>query len=92
MLLNNRIAKRREICIWLAFSIICALVIVPPWTEIVPVSEDTLPVHRKLWNAPLWSNSISSDFEAKVDYPRMLTEIGVLECLVLALYFTWGRR
>jgi len=27
----------------------------------------------------------------EVDYPRMLTEIAVGECFVLALYLTWGR-
>jgi hypothetical protein len=28
----------------------------------------------------------------EVDYPRMLTEIAVGECFVLALYLTWGKK
>jgi hypothetical protein len=90
--MDNRIAKRREICIWLAFSIIFALVILPPWTEVVSVGDGVPALHRKLWNAPLWRTSIQADYDAKVDYPRMLTEIGLCECFVLALYLTWGRR
>ena len=89
--MDNRTVKRREICIWLAISVVCALVILPPWTEVVSVSDATPPIYRKLWNAPVWSASIQADYDAKVDYPRMLMEMGVCECLVLALYLTWGR-
>jgi hypothetical protein len=90
--MDNRMTKRREICIWLAFSIVCALFILPPWTEVVPIGDGIPPVHRKLWNAPLWRTSSEADFDAKVDYARMLTEISVGEFLLLTLYLTWGRR
>ena len=85
-------AKWREICIWLAFSIVCALVILPPWTVVVPVSDGVPPMHRKLWNASLWRTSVQADYDAKVDFSRMLMEIGVCESLLLALYLTRGRR
>jgi len=90
--MDRRMAKRREIYIWLVFSIVCALVILPPWTEVVPVGDGVPPMHRKHWNAPLWRTSIQADFDARVDYPRMPTEIGVRECLLLASYLMWGRR
>ncbi len=90
--MDNRMAKRCELCIWLAFSVVFALLILPPWTEVVPVSDDTSQLHRRLWNAPLWRTSIQADYDVQVDYPRMLMEIGVCESFVLALYLTWGRR
>jgi len=88
--MENRMATRREICIWLAFSIVCTLAIWPPWTEVVPVSDGGPPMHRKLWNAPLWRTSIEEEFDAMVDYPRMLTEIAVSECLCLPCIWCGG--
>jgi hypothetical protein len=68
----------------LAFAVVFAFALFPPWVEIVSIGDGASPMHRKLWHAPLWRNSIDEEYDAEVDYPRMFTEIAVSECFVAA--------
>jgi len=69
------------------------LTVFPPWMEIVKNGEIP-PVQRiKLWHS-LYSHGPAKGsrwVSYEIDYPRMLSEIAVGECFVLALYLTWGR-
>ena len=88
---------KRSIFIWFGFAVIFALAMFPPWVQ-TNVPYGHLPAQRwKLAHAPFFQPpqpshdpSIVESF-IEVDYPRMLTEIAVGECFVLALYLTWGR-
>lgn len=85
-------SRKRGICIWLAFAVVLALTFFPPWVETIKFSERTgerISIgHSRYSHAPYESNRWVS---CKVDYARMLIEIAVGECFVLALYLTWGR-
>jgi hypothetical protein len=87
-----QVIKRPEICTWLAFAVLFAFALFPPWVEIVSIGDGSPQMHRELWQAPLWRSSIDEEYDAKVDHPRMFTEIAVSECFVLTLYLVWGRR
>jgi hypothetical protein len=86
------ISRKRGICIWLAFAVVLALTFFPPWVSTIRFGERTgerISIgHFRYSHAPYESNRWVS---CKVDYARMLVEIAVGECFVLALYLTWGR-
>jgi hypothetical protein len=84
---------RRSLCIWLAFAVVFMLALFPPWKETVILPSGYPPRHWKLWHAPFSRPPHIGDRwgSVDVDYPRMLTEIWVGECFVVALYLTWGR-
>jgi hypothetical protein len=80
-------------CVWLAFIVVFGLALFPPWVQ-TNTSYSAWPTQRwKLGHAPFSPSPAPPDRRSfiEVDYPRMLTEIGVAECFVLALYLTWGR-
>jgi hypothetical protein len=53
------------------------------------VSAGLMPTrHPRMDQLPLW---VTQNLVAVVDYKKLLAEIGVGECFVLALYLTWGR-
>ncbi len=84
---------KRSICIWLAFAVMCALALCPPWVQ-TNTSYGAWPSQRwKLGHVPFSPSPAPPDRWSfvEVDYPRMLIEIAVGECFVLALYLTWGR-
>jgi len=86
-------SRRRGTCIWLGFAMALALSFFPPWIE-TTTSPGRFPAQRwKLWHAPLWHEPAPPNRWAtiEVDYCRMLTEISVGECFVIALFLTWGR-
>ena len=82
---------RQRFCIWVAFGVAFVLALWPPWVQTNTVSG-RLPQRWKLGHAPFAPSPAPPDRWSfvEVDYPRMLTEITVGECFVLALYFTWG--
>jgi len=91
---------RRGICIWLGFVILLLLAFSPPWIQTTKVGygETLRTFHYKLWHSPV-SHQPQAPYmgwrswsTVEVDYPRMLTEIAVGECFVLALYLTWGKK
>ena len=69
----------------------------PPWIEYQIISTQPQAVVTRLWHAPADSRGPKIDepdlgfIFVDVDYRRMLTEIAVGECFVLALFLTWGR-
>lgn len=78
--------RRRGICIWLAFAVLCVLALCPPWVQ-TNRPYGALPTQRwKLGHAPFSPSPAPPDNRSfiEVDYPRMLTEIAVGECFVLA--------
>jgi hypothetical protein len=84
---------KRSICVWLAFAVVGVLALCPPWVQ-TNTSYGAWPAQRwKLGHAPFSPSPTPPDRWSfvEVDYPRMLAEIGVGECFVLALYLTWGR-
>ncbi len=84
---------KRGICIWLAFAIVLILAFFPPWVGIVKIGERT--GQRINLGHALYSHDPHewNRWEPQeVNYPRMLTEIAVGECFVLALSLTWARR
>ena len=88
------IARKRGTCIWLAFAVWSALTFFPPWMETIKRGESAPAQHVKLWHA-VYSHTpakLNTWVSYGVDYPRMLSEIAVGECFVLALYLTWARR
>jgi hypothetical protein len=86
-------SRRRGTCVWLGFAVVLLLAVFPPWVQIKTYGGRFPTQHVKLWHAPIFrapvdaTRSESSD----VDYARMLMEIAVGECFVLALYLTWAR-
>jgi hypothetical protein len=85
-------SKRQGMCVWLAFIVVFGLALFPPWVQ-TNTSYSAWPTQRwKLGHAPFSPSPAPPDRRSfiEVDYPRMLTEIGVAECFVLALYLTWG--
>lgn len=83
---------KRSMCIWLAFAVVLGLTVFPPWVETIKIGErkgERIRVgHYRYAHAPYEFNKWVSN---EIDYPRMLSEIAVGECFVLALYLTWGR-
>ena len=83
---------KRSICIWLAFAVVLGLTFFPPWVKTIKVGErkgERISLgHFRYSHAPYKSNIWLSN---EIDYRRMLCEIAVGECFVLALYLTWGR-
>jgi hypothetical protein len=51
--------------------------------------KDLMPRHFRMDQLPLWV--FQDALVVRVDYKKMLTEIGVGEAFVLALYLTWGK-
>ena len=83
-------SRRTGTCIWLGFIIVLLFSLFPPWLR-VRAERFGVPVQRtKLWHAPIYREPVGTT-RRHVDYPRMLTEIAVGECFVLALYLTWAR-
>ena len=86
-------SRRRGTCIWLGFLVVLLLTLFPPWVQIKTYGGRFPSQRLKLWHAPIFRTPVdptrweSSD----VDYARMLMEIAVGECFVLALYLTWAR-
>jgi hypothetical protein len=84
---------KRSICIWLGVAVISVLTMFPPWAK-TRVYEGR---KAEYWRLAHSREDISPQvgppeiFYADIDYRRMLTEIGVGESFVLALYLTWGR-
>jgi hypothetical protein len=92
-LLAAIMSRKRGISIWLAFAVVLVLTFFPPWVETIKFGErrgERISIgHYRYAHAPYESNRWVS---TEIDYPRMLTEIAVGECFVLALYLTWARR
>lgn len=84
---------RRGTCVWLAFLIVLLLTTFPPWVQTKTYGGRFPTEHVKLWHAPIFrAPVVATRWESSdVDYARMLTEIAVGECFVLALYLTWAR-
>lgn len=87
-------SRRREVCVWLGFAVLFCLTMFPPWIGYSAYKPGT---RVRLWHAhrdpaPLEIEYYYGIDFADVDYRRMLTEIAVGECFVLALYLTWGKR
>jgi hypothetical protein len=82
---------KRSICIWLSFAVLLTLTFFPPWLETIKRGEGTEQRiklgHSRYSHDPAQGNTWVS---YGIDYPRMLSEIAVSECFVLALYLTWG--
>jgi hypothetical protein len=83
---------KRSICIWLGFAVIFVLTMFPPWIG-TRYYEGGARREWRLWHARQDIDPVKENgaFSVDVDYRRMLTEIGVGESFVLALYLTWGR-
>ena len=84
-------SRKQGICIWLAFAVVLILTFFPPWVK----RYESVPAQRiKLWHAPYSHNpaKLNRWVSYEIDYPRMLTEITVGECFVLALYLSWAGR
>lgn len=75
------------------------LTMFPPWVvihregDLFPsenvVSAGLMPTtHPRMDQLPLW---VTQNLEVVADYKKLLTEIGIGECFVLALYLTWGK-
>jgi len=86
-------SQRRGTCIWLGFLVVLLLTPFPPWVQIKTYGG-RFPTQRvKLWHAPIFRAPVDATRweSSDVDYARMLMEIAVGECFVLALYLTWAR-
>jgi hypothetical protein len=86
-------SRRRGICVWLGFLILAAVALFPPWQDTYVGTDSVRSFtdphgHAFLFQPPHRPNL---DWGVSVDYRQMLTEIGVGEAFVLALYLTWGR-
>jgi hypothetical protein len=77
--------RKSSLCLFLAFAVIAGLAIFPPWTD------GYGGTHAKIWHAP-FNHPPEDAVSPTVDYPRMLTEMAIGECLVLVVYLTLGRR
>jgi hypothetical protein len=86
-------SRRRGTCIWLGFSIVLALALFPPWMQINTYGGRFPTQRERLWHSPIFRAPVPATRwgSSDVDYPRMLMEIVVGECFVLALYLTWAR-
>jgi hypothetical protein len=86
-------SRRSGTCVWLAFLIVLLLTMLPPWVQTKTYGGRFPIEHVKLWHAPIFrAPVVATRWESSdVDYARMLTEIAVGECFVLALYLTWAR-
>ena len=86
-------AHRRGSCIWLGFTIVLVLTLFPPWVQINTYGGRYHTQRKILWHAPIFRAPVETTYDKSpaVDYDRMLTEIAVGECFVLALYLTWAR-
>lgn len=86
-------SRRRGACVWLGFLVVLLLTLFPPWVQIKTYGG-RFPTQRvKLWHAPIFRAPVDATRweSSDVDYARMLMEVAVGECFVLALYLTWGR-
>jgi hypothetical protein len=85
-------SRKRGVCICLAFAVALLLIFFPPWVETIKAGERK-GERIKLWHAPYSHSPAKPNMWVSygVDYPRMLSEIAVGECFVLALYLTWAR-
>ena len=86
-------SRRRGTCVWLAFLVVLLLTILPPWVQTKTYGGRFPAEHVRLWHAPIFRAPVEATRweSSDVDYARMLTEIAVGECFVLALYLTWAR-
>jgi len=86
-------SRRSGTCVWLGFIVVLLLTLFPPWVQIKTYGG-RFPTQRvKLWHAPIFRAPVDATRwqSSDVDYTRMLMEIAVSECFVLALYLTWAR-
>lgn len=86
-------SRRRGTCIWLGFAIVLLLTLFPPWVQ-VNTYGGRYPTQRvELWHARIDRAPVETTRwqSSEIDYARMLMEIAVGECFVLALYLTWAR-
>lgn len=85
-------SRRRGTCIWLGFAVVLVLALIPPWVQIDTYGRFHTQ-RKRLWHAPIFRAPVETtdDESSAVDYARMLTEIAIGECFVLALYLTWAR-
>jgi hypothetical protein len=86
-------SRRRGTCIWLGFLVVLLLTLFPPWVQIKTYGG-RIPTQRvKLWHAPIFRAPVDATRweSSDVDYARMLMEIAVGECFVVALNLTWAR-
>jgi hypothetical protein len=86
-------SRRRGTCVWLAFLVVLLITMFPPWGQVTTFPGRFPAQHKKLWHAPIFRAPVEATRweSSDVDYARMLTEIAVGECFVLALYLTWAR-
>lgn len=86
-------SRRRGTCVWLGFLVVLLLTLFPPWVQIKTYGGRFPTQHVKLWHAPIFRAPVDATRweSSDVDYARMLMEIAVGECFVLALYLTWAR-
>jgi hypothetical protein len=86
-------SRRRGTCIWLGFAVVLVLTLFPPWAQINTYGGRYPTQRVKLWHARIDRAPVETTRwqTPEVDYDRMLTEIAVGECFVLALYLTWAR-
>jgi len=85
--------RRSGTCVWLGFLVVLLLTMFPPWVQSKTYGGRLPTEHVKLWHAPIFRAPVAATRleSSDVDYARMLTEIVVGECFVLALYLTWAR-
>ena len=85
--------RRSGTCVWLGFLVVLLLTMFPPWVQTKTYGGRFPTEHVQLWHAPIFrAPVVATRWESSaVDYARMLTEIAVGECFVLALYLTWAR-
>jgi hypothetical protein len=85
--------RRNGTCVWLGFLVVLLLTMFPPWMQTKTFGGRFPTEHIKLWHAPIFRAPVAATRweSSDVDYARMLTEIAVGECFVLALYRTWAR-
>jgi len=86
-------SRRRGTCVWLAFLIVLLLTMFPPWVRVITFPGRFPTQRRNLWHAPIFREPYpTTRWESiQLDYARMLMEIAVGECFILALYLTWAR-
>ena len=85
--------RRPRICVWLGFAVIFVLTMFPPWVGSTFYTQGAR-IHWRMGHSREDRDPIIHTFaqsSVDVDYRRMLAEIAVGECFVLALYLTWGR-